>query len=1197
MDAASTGLAFTNVIPERRHLTNQILLNGSGLAAGDVDGDGRTDVFLAGFDNDCALYRNLGDWRFVEVAAEAGVRLPGLDCTGAAFGDLDGDGDLDLVVNTLGQGTWLLFNDGRGRFTRFPAALNPGRGGMTAALADVDGDGFLDVYVANYRTRALMDMPSTRMTFRKVGGRMVVDTVNGRPASDPEFQDRFVVNESGGIEENGEPDVMYRNLGGTNFVEVPWTGGLFLDEDGAPLAQPPRDWGLAAMFRDVDHDGRPDLYVCNDFQSPDRFWLNLGGGRFRAAPRLALRRISLSSMAVDFADLNRDGHEDFLVLEMLSREQELRMRWVKDAFPHRPVIGRYDDRPQYDQNTLHLGRGDGTWAEIAQLSGVEATEWSWGGAFLDVDLDGWEDLLVVNGMERAARDLDAAEQLKAARGSRRLSEAEIFEARKAFPRLATANLAFRNLGDLTFREVGREWGFDLPAVSPALALADLDNDGDLDVIVGNLNQAVAVYRNDATAPRVAVRLAGRPPNTCGIGARLEVLGGPVPQSQQMIGGGRYLSGDDPVRSFAAGGASSLTIRVNWPDGAVSEVTDVPPNSLVEIAEAAARRPSPPGSAAVKPSPGAPGSFRFEDLTADLNHRHAEEPMDDFARQPLLPWRLSQPGPGLAWVDLDQDGDDDLIVGTGRGGRLGVFRNEGGGRWVAWGTGAPSAAVPRDVTGLIAWPRSNGKSVVLAGLANYEDGAPLGASVVAWDPAKPTWDEWIPAFDSSVGPLAMADVDGDGDLDLFVGGRVVPGRWPAAASSRFYLQEGGRWTLSTERSRPLTNLGLVSGAAFGDLDGDGDADLVLAGEWGPIRVFRQEPGGFVEVSREWGVESWRGWWNSVALGDFDNDGRLDLVAGNAGRNTPYEFYLKADRPDGADALRVYHGDWNEDAVYDVLEAGWDGTRQAWVPIQQFVVLSQALPQLRARFPSHAAFGRASLSEILGETERSAGVCGANWLATTVFLNRGDRFEGRALPVEAQMAPVFGIAVADADGDGNQDLFLAQNFFAVRTGLPRCDAGLGLWLAGDGRGGFRAVPASDSGVRITGEQRGAAVADFDGDGRADLAVGQNGAATRLFRNQGGRPGLRVQLSGPPSNPAGVGARLRWAEGGGPAHAVQLGGGYLSQDSTTTVLARAPGQDRLRVWWPGSTNQVRDYPVPATARQVVLKSDGTLRSEAER
>jgi hypothetical protein len=1195
LSPAQTGLAFTNLIPESRHLTNQILLNGSGMTAGDFDGDGRVDLFFCGFNNDNALFRNLGDWHFEDVASSSGVALPGTDCTGVAAADVDGDGDLDLVINTLGQGTLIFSNDGHARFSQLQPPVNRVGGAMTSALADIDGDGDLDLYVANYRTRALMDMPSTRMTFKKVNQRAVVETVNGRSVTDPEFQDRFVVNELGGIEENGEPDAWLRNDGGTNFAEIPWTSGAFLDAAGKPMSEPPRDWGLAAMFRDVNGDARPDLYVCNDFQSPDRLWINQGDGRFRLAPDLALRRTSLSSMAVDFADINRDGFDDFVVLEMLSRDHGMRMRWVRDSFPHRPVIGRFDDRPQVEQNTLQLSRGDGTWAEVAQFSGLAASEWSWAGAFLDVDLDGWEDLLVVNGMERAARDLDAADRLKAARAQRRMTDAEIFAARKIFPRLATANLAFRNQRDLTFSDASAAWGFDLPAVSQAILLADLDNDGDLDVVVGNLNEAAAIYRNEATEARLAVRLAGLAPNSRGIGARIEVEGGPVLQTQEMTAGGRYLCGDDPMRTFAAGNASALTVRVRWPRGTETVVSNLPPNTLVEIREPGSP-PSTPRSLSSRAqdqpnSPESPHGVRFEDLSSMLHHRHVEESYDDFSRQPLLPVKLSQPGPGIAWIDLDGDHRDDLVVGAGKGTALGVFHNEGSGKLKPWVAAQLPPAQPRDITGLLGWSTPSNQVSLVAATANYEDGASLGTAVLAWTPPQPTAREWTSAYESSAGPIAMADIDSDGDLDLFVGGRAIPGRWPSPATSRFYVyrQDQGRFVHDTQRSRALDRLGNVSGATFTDLDADGDADLVLACDWGPIVILRQDKDQFTDQTEAYGIAGLSGPWNSVAAADFDQDGRMDLIAGNWGRNTPFESFRTASgTPPGnarTEPLRLYHGDFNDDGVYDVIQAWHDQAADTFLPILPLPILAAALPYLRERFATHVDYAKADLSTLLREGLARSQTIDAIWLESAVFLNRGTGFEVQALPTEAQVAPVFGIALGDVNGDGHEDAFLAQNFFACRPHLPRLDGGLGVWLVGDGKGAFESVPGRVSGIKIHGEQRGAAVADFDQDGRLDLAVGQNGAETRLFRNTAATPGVRIRLKGPPANPAGIGARLRWLPAEGPVRELHSGGGYLSQDSTVQLMAfPKPGLPaRLSVLWPGGL--AREYDIPAETREMTL------------
>ncbi|HKS36828.1 MAG TPA: VCBS repeat-containing protein [Verrucomicrobiae bacterium] len=1178
-----SGITFTNVLPEQRHLTNQILLNGSGVAAGDIDGDGLCDVYFCGLDSTNRLYRNKGGWKFEDITGFAGVGCATLTSTGAALADLDGDNDLDLIVSSIGGGTHLFFNDGKGKFRQAEAVLNAGKAGMSMALGDIDGDGFLDLYIANYRTSGLMDMPNARATFKRVDGKTVVETVNGRPVTEPDLIDRFIVGPRGDIIEQGEADVLYRNPGGNGFTPVPFTGGAFLDEDNRPLTKPPLDWGLSVMFRDVNGDSLPDIYVCNDFQAADRFWMNQGAGKFRLLPRLAQRKASLFSMAVDFADINRDGFEDFLVLDMLSRDHRQRMMDVPDSTPPLYVVGETDNRPQYGLNTLFLNRGDSTFAEIAQLSGLDASEWSWACIFVDVDLDGWEDVLISNGMERAARDRDVAQRLKEMRARRPMSDKEIFQARKMFPRLATANLAFRNRGDLTFEDVSAAWGFDARGVSHGMVLADLDNDGDLDVVVNNLNGEAGVYQNEGTEPRVGVRLKGVAPNTRGIGAKVWVYGGAAPvQSQEMICGGRYLSSDDAMRVFAAGGRTNeMRIEVRWRNGKRSVVNGVKANRIYEIDEAGSTEIQSPKSEIQSAEP------LFEDVSALLGHTHHEEEFNDYVRQPLLPRKLSQLGPGVGWYDMDGDGWEDLVIGSGKGGKLGAYRNDGQGGFKRMTNGVLERVVTRDQSGVV----GVGPGKVLVGSANYEDGLAVGGSVKEYDLAKGTMEDRVAGGEGSVGPLALGDVDGDGDLDLFVGGRVIPGRYPEAASSRLFRNEAGKLVADTQNATALEKAGLASGAVFSDLDGDGKPELIVACEWGPVRVFKNEHGKLVP----WDVpvtlnhqpstlNQLTGWWNGVNAGDFDGDGRLDLVASNWGRNTSYES--EQSRP-----LKLYHGDLDGDGSVDLVEARHDEAMKKEVPERGLEVMGRAMPFLREKFATHRAYAVAGVSEILGDRLSRAKTAQVNCRESMVFLNRGDHFEARALPAEAQFAPGFSVCVGDCDGDGHEDIFLSQNFFGINPETARCDGGRGLWLRGDGKGNLAAMPGQHSGIKVYGEQRGAALCDYDGDGRVDLVASQNGTETKLYRNTGARPGLRVRLKGPAGNPTGVGAmvRLKFQDSFGPAREIHAGSGYWSQDSAVLVMATAEPFIQIHVLWPGGKRTVST--LPASAWEIVLNPAGDL------
>ncbi|MBM3832138.1 MAG: hypothetical protein FJ403_02450 [Verrucomicrobia bacterium] len=1185
---AISGINFTNLLSEEKSLTNQIFLNGSGVAAGDIDGDGLCDLYFCGLDSRNALYRNLGRWRFADITATAGVSCAGQASTGATFADIDGDGNLDLLVNGIARGTRLFLNDGQGKFREATetSGLRGGSGSMSMALADIDRDGLLDLYVVNYRNDTMRDMPDPRFNLRVTNGVYQLLSFNGQPATTPGLANRFTFDRAGGVLENGEADVLYRNAGNGRFVPVSWTNGAFLDERGMP-ARTPYDWGLSAMFRDINGDGAPDLYVCNDFQSPDRIWINDGRGRFRALARPAIRQTSLFSMGVDFADVDRDGHDDFFVADMLSREHARRQVQVMDAVAFAQVRNTSDDRPQSPRNTLFRNRGNGAYAEVARLAGLDASDWSWCPAFLDVDLDGYEDLLVTTGHWRDLQHADIAREIDELK--KNLSAIDQLRLRKRFPRLDTPNAAFRNRGDLTFEDTRSVWGFDSRQTSHGMALADLDNDGDLDAIIHCLNDPPLVYRNDSSAPRVAVCLRGLPPNTRGVGAKVRVLTPALPaQSQEFICGGRYLSSDDFVRSFAAGNATNrLTIEVTWRNGRRSMITNAPANHVFELDESVALIAKP------RDLDSETTPF-FEDVSHLLGHQHVDEPFDDFARQPLLPRKFSDLGPGVTWCDFNGDGWDDLFIGAGRGGRLGVFRNDGQGRFVRQRAKAFEVPAEQDLTTVLGWRRNATNLVLLLGLANYEAGATNGPSVREFSVVTGTANEDLLRSASSTGPLALADIDQDGDLDLFVGSRVIAGRYPEPASSAMLRNESGHLRFDVDASRPLANIGLVSGALFADLTGDGWPELVLACEWGPLRIFRNERGKLVAWDVPLSGQSpgsssieqptlaeFTGWWNSVAGGDFDGDGRLDLVAGNWGRNTSRQRFLS--KP-----LHLYFGATRGAAGLALVEAYYDSASRKLVPARDWGALGAVFPRLRERFPNFATFSAAAIPEILDAGLLSMNGMSVASLDSVVLLNRGEHFDVRRLPVEAQFSPVFGIAAGELDGDGDQDLFLAQNFFGVAASESRLDAGCGLWLRGDGRGNFAASSPAESGFEIGGEARGVALADFNHDGRLDIAVGQNRDATKLYRNIRAEPGLRVHLEGSRENPHAVGAIIRPVFRGGsmgPTHEIRLGAGYWSQDSTDIIVGRVKDIEALEIRWPGGV--IERVSVPAESPTILRRA----------
>ncbi len=1155
LSPAQTGITFSNGLAEPLMMANNNLMNGSGVAAGDVDGDGRCDLYFCAIHGTNSLYRNLGGWRFEEVTTASGLAGCQSPSTGALLVDTDGDGDLDLFVASLGHGVRSFANDGIGHFTETTAdaGLSTNSGSMSLAAGDVDGDGDLDLYVANYGELSIL-RSGGQAEMRRIDGRWVVSGPYGDRL-------RFV---DGRLEEVGEVDALYLNDGSGRFKPVPWDSEYFLDEQGRPLPAP-WDFGLSVQIRDMNADGWPDIYVCNDFQTVDRFWINQGHGRFRALPRLSMRKQSFSSMGVDFGDLDRDGHLDFLVTEMMSREHRSRMRQVVGMGLNLLPPGILDNRPETPRNTLFRNWGDGEYCELANYAGVTASDWSWQGVFFDVDLDGYEDILIGNGIAHDVQDRDVLARIRAM-GRQSIAESRANLLR--YPPSMTPNLAWRNRGDFTFEDVGENWGFSAREISQGFATADLDGDGDLDLAINCLNAHPLLYRNNSTAPLVAVRLEGKSPNRAGIGAVVRLLGGPVAQQEQEItSGGHYLSGGEALRVFAAGdGVGSRKLEVRWPDGQINTVEPVEPNRLYVIPQSSAQPP-------LETTPAPPPLTLFEDISGAIGHRHHETAFDDYARQPLLMRQLSQSGPGVAWMDLDGDGADELLIGAGRGGVLAAYRRlpSGGFQPIP----APATPLPDDLEGLAAWFDAEGRPNLLGALANYESGQ-TNAIAFAYRLDPKTNSRLVQGplpgslpRQSSPGTIAVADMDGDNDLDVLVLGRVIGGQYPVSAAAMLLRYGPDGLSYDLPNSELLLNAGLVSGAVWSDLDLDGFPELVLACEWGPLRVFRNVSGKLSEITESLGLTPLTGWWNGVTAADVDGDGRLDLIATNWGLNTGYEF--TPGRPE-----LLYFGDPYRRGTLDLLEAYRPRELgDVVVPRRSLNALAQAFPALHEHYSTHATFGRATIDDILPVIQLSGPPLTAATLATTVFLNRGEQFVPIPLPAEAQLAPAFGVVATDFDGDGYDDLFLSQNFFANRPEWPRMDGGRGLWLQGRGDGTFRAITASESGIRIYGEQRGAAISDFDQDGRPDLVVTQNGAATRLFHNRGGRPGLRVRLRGPRANPSGVGCilQLRFGQRWGGVHEFHAGSGYLSQDSLVPVLSTPEPASAIRVHWPGGLTLTRE------------------------
>lgn len=1179
--ARQSGIRFQNMASEKILLGNRHLGYGAGVSLGDVDGDGLVDVFLARTEGCSALYRNTGDWAFEDITTPARVGACDRHATGSALADIDGDGDLDLVLVTTTGPNAIFVNDGQARFTeqRDRGLDSTGRGATTVTMADVDGSGRLALFITNYKPYNVDDtIPPQLRAFsqmvREVGPKQYAIV----PGHERDF--KLVQRaDMGGLRmtQRAEPDEFYTNDGTGRFTRVPMAGAAmprFLDTTGLPIAEEFESFGLSARFVDLNGDGAPDLYVANDFEDLDQLWYNDGRGTFRLADWRALRRMSNSSMGLDVGDVNGDGAFDLFVTDMLANDPK-RLRTqipTHTSLPKKP--GEDMLQLQQQRNSLLINRGDGTFAEVAHQAGVAASGWSWGTSFLDVDLDGWQDVLIANGHLWDVMDADVQEGLQ-----NRLTDIPYQRIRWQFPALKLRNVAYRNRGDLSFEDVSATWRFGTEEdISHALATADLDGDGDLDVVVNRLGAPALVLRNDAPAPRVLVRLVGDAPNTRAVGARvtLDVPGLPM-QTREVAVGGLYLSHSDYAMSFAMAKADSARLVVRWRDGRES-VHTLRANRTYEITTKDAH-----AAPQAAPSDTAP---LFDDATAQLGgHTHVENAFDDWDRQFLLVNALSQLGPGVSWTDLDRDGDDDLVIGTGKGGRIATFRNDNG-RLVPQPASGPVAA--QDLTALLGYRNARGTSL-LAGVATWEarddatrQGTPAALRIgVSGGRLAANGTAAVGSHAASTGPLAMGDVDGDGVPDLFVGSRAVPLAYPMPASSGLFRQVNGAFVLDTANLGVLRDIGLVSSAMFADMNGDGHADLVLARDWGTIALLLNDGRGrLTPAPASWGLDAWSSEWNGVAAGDFDGDGRLDLVATSWGRNT--SLNASAQQP-----LVATFGGFGAGGEVELLLGTPDARVQGLAPLASYARVRMAVNGTVDRVSSFGAFVDASVERVLGPFAANTQRVEARTLDHMVFLNRGNRFDAKALPAVAQQAPAFAPVVADFDGDGHEDVFLAQNFFPTVVGMPRHDEGRSLLLRGDGAGGFTAVDGAQSGLVVWGDQRGAASADFTGDGRVDLVVTQNAGATRLFVNRTATPGVRVRVDGGAANPDGIGAQVRVVTAAGtmgPMREVQAGAGYWGQSSAVQVLSVAGTPASVWVRWPGGDST--RVAVPAGAREIAIK-----------
>lgn len=1074
LPATETGITFRNTLPEAPAfsiLNYLYYYNGGGVAVGDIDGDGRQDLYLSSNLESNRLYRNLGDFTFEDITAKAGVEGPPGWKTGVAMADVNGDGAVDIyvsAVNYLGMAgrNVLYINDGHGVFADRTAEYGLAFSGFStqALFFDYDRDGDLDLYLLNHSVH----------TERQIG------VAARREVRHPTAGDR-----------------LYRN-DGARFVDVSAAAGIYGGVEG---------FGLGVVASDVNSDGCPDVYVANDFQENDFLYLNDCRGHFTEVGTRAFSHTSRFSMGADAADIDNDGRPDLMTVDMLpEREAIFKTSASYEGWNLFEMRLRAGYSVQYPRNALQHNRGDGTFAEVGYLAGVAASDWSWGPLFADLDLDGQKDLFITNGIYRRPNDLDyinfvgnEANQAALRRGVTRQENSELLT---RMPQIPLPNHAYRNLGGLQFEDMATAWGLGETGFSNGSAYVDLNDDGALDLVVNRINAPVLIYRNTArTGPApphyLTVQLKGAGANTEGLGTKVYAVTGAERQllEQQPVRG--FQSSVDRRLHFGVGRNLVIdSLIVIWPDARFEIKTAVPVDQRLVVYQDSARgRWSYP----LRRGPNVPDqASRFGAAVP-----HIENDFLDYNREPLMPHVVSAEGPALAVGDVNGDGRDDLYLGGAKWQRGSLLLQRPDGRFTQSSVATFAAdSVAEDVDALFFDADGDGDQdlyVVSAGNEFWDEFDALddrlyvndGTGAFTRDRAA------LPrTARENGGAVAAGDYDGDGDLDLFVGSRVVARAYGRTPRSHLLQNDGsGRFTEVTDGVAPgLSAAGMVTGAQWTDLNGDRALDLVVVGEWMPVRIWFNDRGTLVERPTQSGVANSHGWWNALTVADLNGDGAPDLVLGNAGQNG----FLKAtpERP-----VRMYVHDFTSTGTVKQIITRFVGDTA--YPLAGRDELMKLMPVIRGKYPSFTSFGASQLHDLFDAGEiAGADVQTASTFASSVAINNGrGRFTMTALPTAAQTSMVFASLVADFNADGHADLLLAGNQYGVPPVLGRYDASRGVLLYGNGAGQWQPAPIAHT-IPLEGQVRGLALLRRS-NAAPWLAVARNGATLQLFSPTGLTP----------------------------------------------------------------------------------------------
>jgi len=1042
--SSATGVNFKNQLTENEQFNIIEYLyfnNGAGVAAGDINNDGLVDLYFTSNQGPNKLYLNKGNMKFEDITESAGVAGSGNWKTGVTMADVNGDGLLDIYVCQVGKyksikgRNQLFINQGNLTFKEEAHEYGLDFQGFStqAAFFDYDNDGDLDMYLLNHSVH-------TSRSYGNVSLRQDHDSLAG--------------------------DRLYRNDlvdGKRIFHDVTKEAGIYNSQIG---------YGLGINVCDINNDGYPDIYISNDFHENDYLYINNKNGTFSDHLTDYILHTSRSSMGNDVGDINNDGLLDIMVLDMLPDNEKIRKSsGGEDDIDLYYLKLKYGYNHQFVRNTLQLNLGGGMFSEIGQLAGVSSTDWSWSPLFCDVDNDGWKDLFITNGIYRRANDLDYVKFLTGGnrnfspRDNSKFSDKDLYEKMPLYPNI---NYIFKNNGDLTFSNMAKDWGFKTRSYSNGSTYADLDNDGDLDLIVNNINEKAYIFRNNAEKQLanhyLSVVLKGKGMNTRGIGARVTVFSKGQKQTDEQFPTRGFLSATSDVLHFGLGTATKIdSLIVRWPDLSEQVIKDLPADQILTLDI------SNSGKREREEKQDYEKTKLFSSVSIPgLVFRHREDEWVDFYRERLIPHSLSAEGPALAVADIDGDGLQDIFVGGAKRQKSEIFQQQKDGSFKSLNIPLLQNEYSLDVVDAAFFDADGDGDqdlYIVRGGNEFQIGNPLLKDLLLINDGKGVFNKGeLPLISHNGSCVLPCDFDGDGDIDLFIGSRSVPGAY-GLSPVQFLLENDGHGhfkDVTDEKAPGLKNIGMVTSAAWIDYDGDGDKDLVVTGEWMRVCIFRNDKGHFTDVTDAAGLGETSGWWNCLRVADVDGDSHPDLLAGNLGLNSVLKASVK-------EPVEMYLNDFDNNGSLDQVICSYlDGKSY---PVASLDELKDQIAGLDKKYPEYSDFGGQTMTDIFGKKAiDQSTVKNAVQFESCLFLNNGNgTFRISKLPTYAQFSPVRDILASDINKDGKQDLILAGNDYAVRPSYGRYDASYGWCLLGDSGHNFTTLMPFASGLKIAGDAR--------------------------------------------------------------------------------------------------------------------------------